>query len=539
MTTVSAPTVSPPRMFDLDRYLHHFFLICEPFSLTPDPSFLFLSESHEDALAAIEMGVMEKRGLTVLTGEVGTGKTTLARWVLSEWEDHLETAYLSTGTFTFDDILRNTLEEFGLPSGGSREERLTKLQGFLERSAAEGKTVVLLIDEAQNIPNDTFEQLRLLLNFETSKEKLFQLVLIGQPELDKKLRRASLRHIEGRIAVRARLRPLQARECAKYVEHRLNVAGTTSEIFGGAALKTIIRESRGIPRRLNVLCHNALLFAFGQDQQKVSRATALQAVRQMNAATPGMRRSSRQVPAWLVPALGGAVAVAALLAIGWFLARYFVADLPFPSEPTQAESPAAAPAAAVPAAAATVADRDEEEPDVDTPPAPAPAPTAARMVVASLETRTTVASGGGELADLVEARYGEVSDELIAVVKNANPGLDDTLSPDQSVLLPLQVLVDGRTLRLPSAGPSAAPSSTPTAAPSVASGPSEATTYLMPPGSNLWEVISQTYGRYDDILLQAVLDQNPEITDVRQIEEGTRIRLPDPAAVRSRGPSDE
>lgn len=529
MTTASAPTVSPPRMFDLDRYLHHFFLICEPFSLTPDPSFLFLSESHEDALAAIEMGVMEKRGLTVLTGEVGTGKTTLARWVLSEWEDHLETAYLSTGTFTFDDILRNTLEEFGLPSGGSREERLTKLQGFLERSAAEGKTVVLLIDEAQNIPNDTFEQLRLLLNFETSKEKLFQLVLIGQPELDKKLRRASLRHIEGRIAVRARLRPLQARECAKYVEHRLNVAGTTSEIFGGAALKTIIRESRGIPRRLNVLCHNALLFAFGQDQQKVSRATALQAVRQMNAATPGMRRSSRELPSWLLPALGGAVGLAALVLVGWLLARLFVGQAATSETsvtPTAAsEQPAASNAAASNTAASNTVGATADGPVAAD--RQAGTPSAPRMVVASLETRATVVPAGRGLRELVGERYGEVSDELLAVVRNANPRLGDSVSAGQTVQLPLQVLVDGRALRL-SSGRGAQP------APDRAVGRSEPTTYLMPPGSSLWQVISQTYGRYDQALLEAVLDENPEITDVRQIDEGTRIRLPDPATVRNR-----
>ncbi len=503
MTTASLTPVAPPRMFDLDRYLHHFFLICEPFSLTPDPEFLFLSDSHEDALAAIEMGVMEKRGLTVLTGEVGTGKTTLARWVLSEWEDHLETAYLSTGTFTFDDILRNTLEEFGLPSGGGREERLTKLQGFLERSAAQGKTVVLLIDEAQNIPNDTFEQLRLLLNFETSKSKLFQLVLIGQPELDKKLRRPSLRHIEGRIAVRARLRPLQPKECAKYIEHRLNVAGTTSEIFGSSALKTIIRESRGIPRRLNVLCHNALLFAFGQDQQKVSRATALQAVRQMNAATPGVRRTRSAPSGWLLPALLGLVAIGALATAAWFAYQ------------SMGSASSASPA--------TSADGTQSTPAGDGGGA------AARMVVASLEAdQWRVPEGGASLEEVAQDWYGEASDIVVSVLQSSNGIEGERAAAGQVLSLPAQIVSEGRQISLQRRVLSTSPRAS-SVSPAPAS--SGTRTYLMPAGSSLWEVISQMYGRYDAALLEAVLELNPAISDVKQIEEGTPIRLPEPSAV--------
>ena len=503
MTTASLPTATPPRIFDLDRYLHHFFLICEPFSLTPDPEFLFLSDGHEDALAAIEMGVMEKRGLTVLTGEVGTGKTTLARWVLSEWEDHLETAYLSTGTFTFDDILRNTLDEFGLPAGGSREERLTKLQGFLERSAAEGKTVVLLIDEAQNIPNDTFEQLRLLLNFETSKDKLFQLVLIGQPELDRKLRRASLRHIEGRIAVRARLRPLQPKECARYIEHRLNVAGTTSEIFGSSALKTIVRESRGIPRRLNVLCHNALLFAFGQDQQRVTKATALQAVRQMNATTTSGRSARGERPRWIAPAAVGTVALLALALVAWW--GWSNADRIFAAPKSQPAAAAAGEAASVGAS----------PPATDAPP---PA-----MVVASLETETWVAPSGLPLAEIARQGYGAAGAGVLTALRAANPEVEDVVPAGTPVELPVRILVDGRAMNL-KAGFGAGAASV--------RGDEDVMTYRMPPGSSLWQVIVQTYGRYDAALLRSVLELNPEISDVRQIEEGTMIRLPNPSAPR-------
>jgi general secretion pathway protein A len=265
-------------------YAHHFGLSAEPFSLTPDPQQLYLSPVHAEARAALTVGLQARRGLIVMTGEVGTGKTTLLYSLLSERSDQMHTAYISNTKLTFEEMLRLALADFGVTCDShGRLDLLNALNTFLLRCAADGSTAALVIDEAQNLDDDVFEHLRLLSNFETFTEKLLQIVLVGQPELDAKLNRPSLRQVAERVAVRCQLKPLTARQSRAYVEHRLQTVGGALNLFTAGALRLLIKESAGIPRRMNILGHNALLFAYGAGASRVSRSFVRAAARQREA----------------------------------------------------------------------------------------------------------------------------------------------------------------------------------------------------------------------------------------------------------------
>ncbi len=259
----------------------HFGIERDPFSLTPDPSFLFISDGHGEALAGLKLGLLERRGLIAMTGEVGTGKTTLLYALLSGLDPKIEAAYIYNTSLSFEEILKSALADFGVPCGsGDRLDLLEALNGFLARLAASDRTAALVIDEAQNLSDDTFEQLRLLLNFETYDHKLLQIVLVGQPELARRLGSQQLRQVADRIAVRCRLDPLSRDEARQYVVHRLAAAGGSPRLFSRRALRLVVRKARGIPRRINVVCHNAMLFAYAAGARTVGRAFVLEALRE-------------------------------------------------------------------------------------------------------------------------------------------------------------------------------------------------------------------------------------------------------------------
>lgn len=283
----AAATPAPAPVPGLDLWRQHFGLRGDPFSLTPDPEFLYPSTAHAEALAGLQLGLWERRGLTVMIGEVGTGKTTLVYSLLSRLDPQIETAYLSNTLLTFDEILESALDDFGVACPSRRRLDLQKaLNGFLRQCAAQGKTAVLVIDEAQNLSDEVFERLRLLLNFETYKSKLLQVLLAGQPELAERLRQPNLRQIGDRVAIRCHLGPLSSAEAKRYIEHRLTTAGGSVDVFTRPALGLLIRKSRGIPRRINVLAHNAMLFAYGREIERVDWATVSQAARELHSALP-------------------------------------------------------------------------------------------------------------------------------------------------------------------------------------------------------------------------------------------------------------
>jgi general secretion pathway protein A len=254
-------------------YLTFFGLNEKPFAITPDPRYLFLSERHAEALAHLLYGITDAGGFIQLTGEVGTGKTTVVRSLLAQTPQHAEIALILNPRMTAPEFLLTICEEVGIgvpdQAVDSLKDLVDTLSQYLLRAHGAGKRVVLVVDEAQNLAPEVLEQVRLLTNLETNTQKLLQIILIGQPELRDLLDRNELRQLAQRITGRYHLCPLTAEETSAYVRHRLRVAGSTSDIFTPAALREVHRLSRGVPRLINVLCDRALLGAYTQDRHLV------------------------------------------------------------------------------------------------------------------------------------------------------------------------------------------------------------------------------------------------------------------------------
>jgi len=236
----------------------------KPFVLSPDPRFLYLAASHREALAHLLYGIEQGEGFISVTGEVGTGKTTLCRTLLERLDGDLELAFLFNPSRSALELLQSICAEFGLPAEGlARRSLMQQLNTFLVEQKQAGRRVLLIIDEAQTLSENTLEQVRLLSNLETSREKLIQILLLGQPELDRKLDERGLRQLRQRISVRWKLDPLGAQETRAYVRHRLAVAaGEPKDLFSDAALREIHRRTGGIPRLVNQLCDRALLAGY-------------------------------------------------------------------------------------------------------------------------------------------------------------------------------------------------------------------------------------------------------------------------------------
>jgi type II secretory pathway predicted ATPase ExeA len=248
-------------------YKEHFGLKQEPFNITADPAFLYLSRSHREALAQLSYGIKARKGFVVLTGEVGTGKTTLINGLLDELDSDTGTALIFSYIANPFDLLRYTCNEFGLRSPQhSRSdfyEYLALLNDYLFDSYHSGKNCALIIDEAQNLSSEVLESVRLLSNFETSKDKLLQILLVGQPELSTRLNSQELRQLKQRVTVRYQLRSLTLKECQGYIASRLQVAGGDPMLFTPKAVEVIYACSGGIPRVINVICDGALMTAYG------------------------------------------------------------------------------------------------------------------------------------------------------------------------------------------------------------------------------------------------------------------------------------
>jgi len=245
----------------------------EPFHITPDPEFLFLSPSHKQALGSIIYGVKNRKGFVVITGEVGVGKTTILRSYLEQAANqNTKIIYIFHANVTFRNLLRTIYKELGLhPKADDVVEMLNDLYQILMEEYKQGNTVLLIVDEAQNMPIETLESLRMLSNLETSKDKLLQIVLVGQVEFEEILDLYKLRQLKQRIVIRSTILQLSDKESMAYIKHRLTKAASNgNSIFTRGALKRIIREAQGVPRNLNILCDNALITGLGYKRNPVN-----------------------------------------------------------------------------------------------------------------------------------------------------------------------------------------------------------------------------------------------------------------------------
>lgn len=338
MLTDIAPTIS----FVSGMYLHYFQLKDFPFAVTPDPTYLFLSEHHREALGHLLYGTGESGGFVQLTGEVGTGKTTLIRALLQQEHDNLDVALCLNPQLTVNEFVAQICDELGAKrpkrAGTTLKALVDALNEHLLATHAEGRRTVLIVDEAQNLDRDVLEQLRLLTNLETSKHKLLRIILVGQPELEELLRRSDLRQLAQRITARFHLPSLDAAQTRAYIRHRLVVAGGNAALFSTTACRRVHRVTGGVPRLINTVCDRALMGAYSLGKDEVTTAMVQRAARESLANEPSRVWQAR--PAYRVA--GAAALVLSALCLGIYLGvnRPAVSELP---EIAADDSDAAAP----------------------------------------------------------------------------------------------------------------------------------------------------------------------------------------------------
>ena len=366
-------------------YASFFGLSEKPFAITPDPRYLFMSERHAEALAHLLYGITESGGFIQLTGEVGTGKTTVVRSLLERMPGHADVAVILNPQLTPLQFVLTICEELGMFVRDEDADSLKDLIDLLNRrlldAHAKGRRVVVIVDEAQNLTPETLEQVRLLTNLETASQKLLQIILIGQPELREVLDRVELRQLAQRITGRYHLDPLSRSETASYVNHRLRVAGANGEIFTPTALREVHRLSKGIPRIINVICDRALLGAFTLETHRVGPSM-------VRAAASEVYGRNFSAP-WMKTAVSmAAVAALAILSTGVWLLLH---SQPATTAPV-AQIETTAPAPVVPEAA----------------PAPQPAPPQVRDVADLLRDhpdQTTTESAFAQIFNLWGGKF--------------------------------------------------------------------------------------------------------------------------------------
>ena len=265
-------------------FLEHFNLDAQPFGLTPDPKFIYWSEQHSLAIAYMQSTILLAEGFVVITGEIGSGKTTLLQSFVGEIEDDIVYALVSQTKLKPKQFLQAVLAEFGVkPFDKHKVELLDMLNMFLIEQYSNGKKVILIIDEAQNLSKKVLEEIRMLSGIETHKEKVLRIILAGQPELKETLESPSLEQLAQRIRFRCHIGPLNDPEMRDYIEHRLKVAGIEdNDLIADDAFAPIYRYTGGIPRLINTLCDTALLCAFADDKQNVDAEDVMSAVKELN-----------------------------------------------------------------------------------------------------------------------------------------------------------------------------------------------------------------------------------------------------------------
>lgn len=518
-------------------YLSYYKLRKEPFHITPDPAFLFLSPGHKEALGAIIYGTEQRKGFVAVTGEVGTGKTTVIRSYLERIDrNRVRPIYIFNANVSFKELLSTIFMELGLEPGSDNVYSMVhRLQQVLIEEFRADRNVVLVIDEAQNMPVKTLEQLRMLSNLETTEDKLIQIVLAGQPELEAKLNLPELRQLRQRIAFRATIHPLSNKESHDYIQFRLEKVSQSREaLFSKTALRRIVDYAHGSPRVINILCDNALIAGFGMQVRPITAQIVKQVIRDYAGRTrPRWARLLRYAAAALVllgfggllvspygeglrEEMGRAVAQARA---AWPLGMPEPAPapagqpeaLPLPPQPTPPVENAGNRAALGDVVLARVA-APPSAPVVVAPMAATPTP-APQPVQAPPENETPAPPGETEpLADLDEA-----TPEMPLA-----PPVPVTLAPPPSTLAPAPAP------RAEAAPPAAVPPvlafREPTPAPVTHF---RAQTRVVRQGDFLSRLCVEVYGFSSGELLEMVREANPQIADPNRIMVGDIIRFPD------------
>lgn len=384
-------------------YEKHFGFSEKPFNLTPDSRYLFLSDKHQEAYAHLRFGVNEGSGFLLLTGEVGTGKTTLIRHFLSEVGPEIRTAVILYPALSAGELFHAILQDLGVPfAGGSLKDAVDALGKSLIEAKRLNLKVVVLIDEAQNLKPHVLEQLRLLSNLETEREKLITIVLVGQPELREMLDHPALRQLSQRITSRSHLEPLSLSQTRSYVKHRLLVAGGTGAEIDDRAVRRAFDLSRGVPRVVNLLCDRALLGAFGRGQRVVGRSLLDAAAAEV---LPPPQRGSFPIPAAWLQAVG-------LFVVGLLLIlplRYCLngsktgGDTAVLASP----SPAGSLASTIPPSSASPTALETPPPAVAGTPAPAPSSSASVPLIQASSSPVVVS--GVRCGSVVRARPAAIA----------------------------------------------------------------------------------------------------------------------------------
>lgn len=265
-------------------YKEYFGLIELPFSIAPDPRYLYMSNQHREALAHLVYGMNSDGGFILITGEVGTGKTTVCRCFLEQIPENIDVAFILNPKMTAEELLASICDELRIQynrDNSSIKVFVDHINAYLLDAHARGRKTVLIIEEAQNLSTDVLEQIRLLTNLETNQQKLLQIIMLGQPELRDKLSRSELRQLSQRVTARYHLGPLSRQEVSEYVNHRLSVAGVHKKLFPDSIINRLYHLSNGIPRLINLICDRALLGVYAQGKERVDRPTLLKAAHEV------------------------------------------------------------------------------------------------------------------------------------------------------------------------------------------------------------------------------------------------------------------
>ena len=393
----------------------------EPFHITPDPEFLFLSPSHKQALGSIIYGVKNRKGFVVITGEVGVGKTTILRSYLEKVDKpKVRIIYIFNANLSFKNLLNTIYKELGLQAKtDDTVEMLNDLYQILMEEYKQGNTVLLIVDEAQNMPIKTLENLRMLSNFETSKDKLLQIVLIGQYEFEKILERYELRQLRQRIAIRSTIIPFTEKESLAYIKYRLaKVAVNQSKIFTQGALNRIVKGAKGIPRNLNILCDNALITGFGYKIKPVNTKVVKEVIADFNG------KEKHSLLKWIIPFMALLIFIVGLITIYPHKDKGLILSKVQNPAPSQTKEPKSI--------------KEEMKPPIDKPdisqtkqsiPAKEEIkPTEEKAIPETSKTSSPVirtVKKGDTLYKLTRIVYGYADDKLVTLVRQNNPWIKD------------------------------------------------------------------------------------------------------------------